>query len=223
MKNQIAIIGLAALLAVAPASFAKQSEADLLAMLHSGDYFSMCTALETLPNAYPNSTNAVASIKGILRSNEVLVVTKKILGTEERNHAFYLREMPHVMTARAAVRSLGEYHATINDEELAIINTQLLHSRDEEAAMDGLKGLRGMKAPQAVPMILPLLEDHNAHVARDAIRTLAVLGDKSVIPYLTPLLHHPVHADIGWDAAKAISKLSGVAEPKSSGRKMGVK
>jgi len=185
-----------------------KTEAELIQMLRSGDYHTVNDALDRLPHWYPNSTNAVEIIRGMLRSNEVLVITERTYGTAyngSRTGNVTLKPYPHTILARMTARSLGNYHATLNDEELNVIY-KLLNSSDEDTAMDALKALRGLNAPQAVPKIIPLLEDHNAHIVRDACRTLAVLGDKNTIPYIEPLTKK-FESDIRWDALDAIKKL----------------
>jgi hypothetical protein len=52
----------------------------------------------------------------------------------------------------------------------------------------------------------PLLQDSNANVVRDACRTLAVVGDKSVVPSIEPLLQSP-DKKIQKDAQDAIFAL----------------
>jgi hypothetical protein len=160
------------LLAVEFQVFAKPTEARLIEMLQSGNFEKMNDALDRLPNMYPNSTNAIEIIKGILRSNEVITVTR-ISVVANQDHSIQLRPVPvpHILVARAAARALGNYHATLNNEELAVIYNRMLHSRDENDTMDGLKALRGLNNSECVPVILPLLEDANTHVVRDTIRT----------------------------------------------------
>ncbi len=184
--------------------FAKPTEAHLIELLGSGNFEKMNDALDRLPHMYPNSTNAIEIIKGILRSNEVMNVTE-IAMQPTQGHPIQLRPVRHVLVLRAVARSLGNYHATLNDEDLAIVY-KLLKSRDENDTMDGLKALRSLNNPQSVPVILPLLEDANVHVVRDAIRTLAVIGDKSIIPSIEPLLKDQ-RADVKWDAQAAIKSL----------------
>ena len=69
-----------------------------------------------------------------------------------------------------------------------------------------MKSLRGLKAAQTVPEILPLLKHSTPNVIRDACRTLAVHGTKDNIPAIEPLLNHPVAA-VKADAQDAIFKL----------------
>jgi HEAT repeat protein len=99
---------------------------------------------------------------------------------------------------------LGALHADVSNDDVKAI-CALLKSADPDEAIDGLKALRGLKAPQAVPQITPILKETNRHpnVIRDACRTLAVLGDKSVIREIEPLLNNP-NAAIKKDAQDAI-------------------
>jgi HEAT repeat protein len=77
---------------------------------------------------------------------------------------------------------------------------------DRPEVEDALKQLREVDAPEAVPDILTCLNHVNANVVRDACRTLAVLGDKDVIPSIEPLLNDP-RSDVRKDAKDAIEKL----------------
>lgn len=203
----IFVIGSPLLLFAGP----NKTENELIQMLYSGDYYKINDALDRLPDWYPNSTNAVQIIRGILRSNEVMIVNKTTYqpsSTSGQGHGGKLITVPvsHNSLARIAAKSLGKYHATLDENELNIIY-QLMDSHDEECAMDGLKALRGLNAPQAVPKILPLLEDdQNAHVVRDALRTLAVLGNTNTIPFIEPLLKSS-RSDVRWDAYYAIKAL----------------
>ena len=201
MKIKLLSVGL--FLVCAAVVQAKPTESNLIAYAQSGDFGKMKDALDRLPNMYPNSTNAIAIIKGILRSNETIVVTERVMVSSQKP---LYRKTPHVMVVRIAARSLGNYHTTLNEIELNIIYNKLLKSRDEEDAMDGLKALRGMNAPEAIPLIIPLLEDGNTHVVRDSIRTLGVIGNKSTIRFIEPLMQNS-RSDIKWDALAAIQLL----------------
>ena len=72
--------------------------------------------------------------------------------------------------------------------------------------MDGLIALRGLKAPEALPEILPLLNHATPSVIRDACRTVAVLGGKEHIALIEPLLKH-ADPKVQLDAQDAIFKL----------------
>lgn len=127
---------------------------------------------------YPHSTNAIPIIRGLLKDPSL---------------------------RRSAARSLGNYHAALPPEDIKLI-CRFLRSPDPEEVMDGLKSLRGLDAPAAVPDIVALLKDKDAHILRDACRTLAVLGNKDVIPAIEPLLKNS-RSDVRKDARAAIAKL----------------
>jgi hypothetical protein len=205
------VLGLVVFFASPPLSAApRKTEAELIRMLQSRDYHTINDALDRLPAWYPHSTNAVQIIRGMLRSNAV--VTRPVPpsqlttgGVTAKSSPMLVLPPPDIM-ARLAAKALGKYHAALDEDELGII-CNLLDSQDEETVMDALKALRGLKAPQAVPKILPLLKSKNAHVVRDSCRTLAMLGDKSIIPSIEPLLKDS-RADVRKDAQDAIDLLS---------------
>jgi HEAT repeat protein len=173
----------------------KKTEAELVAMLDSTNYLTVQDALDRLPKWYPNSPGVVEKIKGILRRKEPLIAEGRI-----RNSLVATN-----LLVRKAARSLGEYHADLGPDDLQII-IELLHNHDPDTVMDGLKALRGLKAPGAAKEIRPLLQDSNGNVVRDACRTLAVLGTKDDIPAIEPLLKRS-RVDVVQDAEKAISQL----------------
>jgi len=156
------------------------SEDELVAQLSSSDEKKVVDALQQLEKEYPTGTKAVPAMKKLLTDDRIKV-------------------------KRKAARVLGVIHADLSDADIAAICT-LLKSPDPEAVTDGLKALRGLKAPSAVPEILPLLKNPTPNVIRDACRTLAVLGDKSVIPDIEPLLNSPNKAVV-QDAQDAIFAL----------------
>jgi hypothetical protein len=197
MKNAIrpCIFSLAtlALLILASCSSSaahSKTEAQLIDMLRSQNYKDVIDALDRLPNWYPHSTNAIPVIK------EILVRRAPVLSPY----------VPQNIVTRKAARALGNYHATLTPDELKVIYEFFMAPHDPDSIMDGLKALRGMNAPEAVPQILPMLRDPNEHVLRDSCRTLAVLGNKDVIPYIQPLLSHPSSA-VRADARAAIAAL----------------
>lgn len=172
---------------------ARKSEAELIAMLRSPDPQKVIDALDRLPNWYPESTNAIREIRALLKSKRPPV-----------------RDWPANLLNRKAARALGDYHATLEWDELAII-TGFLRSPVVEEVMDGLKALRGLTGPpefrrKITEHVVPLLKDADAHVVRDACRTLAVQGDKETIPALEPLLRH-ARRDVRKDAKDAIEAL----------------
>lgn len=83
-----------------------------------------------------------------------------------------------------------------------------LQSSNPDEVVHALKVLRGMNDPGAVPYILPLLQSSKVRgVLRDSCRTLAVIGNKDVIPAIKPLLDNP-DAKVRKDAQDAIDKLN---------------
>ena len=74
---------------------------------------------------------------------------------------------------------------------------------------DIIKVLKVVRSPEyaaMVPAILPLLHHDSGNVIRDACRTLAVMGDKSVIPAIEPLLKDK-REDVRKDAEDALATL----------------
>lgn len=175
----VVTLALVALLAC-PSSLwaAKKTEAQLIEMLKSRKDKDVRDALDRLPSWYPNSTNALPIIRGLLKDPSL---------------------------RRSAARSLGNYHAELTSEEIKVI-CRFLRSPDPDEVMDGLKSLRGLNAPEAVPDIVVLLKEKDAHILRDACRTLAVLGNKDTIPAIEPLLKN-AKSDVRKDARDAIAKL----------------
>lgn len=169
-----------------------KSEADLIAMLRSQNYKQVLDALDRLPNWYPNSTTAVQEIR-------------KLLGTR-----LTISGVPPNYLSRKVARSLGNYHATLNSDEVKLI-LGFVRSAEIDDVMDGLKALRGLKEPAeieekiAAELVL-LLQDKEPHVVRDAIRTLGVVGNKETIPAIEPFLRH-LKLDVKRDAREAITAL----------------
>jgi len=170
-----------ALLALASPVLAKdKSEDELIADLASPNETKVTEALLQLEKHYPTSTKAVPTMKKLLTDSRVKV-------------------------RRKAARVIGVLHAEVDQQDVKNI-CALLKSADPQEVMDGLKSLRGLKAPEAVAEILPLLKSPTPNVIRDACRTLAVLGGKDTIPSLEPLLKHP-QANVQKDAQDAIFAL----------------
>jgi HEAT repeat protein len=161
-------------------SAAPPSEASLIADLASPKEGIVTDALQGLEKNYPTSTNAFSTIKKLLTD-------------------------PRLKVQRKAARVLGSLHAPVDQADIKSICT-LLKSSDPATLTDGLKALRGLNAPSAVPAILPLLNHSNPHIIRDACRTLAVLGNKDLIPQIEPLLKNPDPA-VQKDAQDAIAAL----------------
>jgi len=174
------LIGMLALLALAfspSITSAAPSEASLIADLASPREGVVTDALQELEKKFPTSTNSFSVIKKLLAD-------------------------PRLKVQRKAARVLGSLHAPVDQADVSNICT-LLKSSDPATLTDGLKALRGLNAPSAVPNILPLLNHANAHIVRDACRTLAVIGNKDVIPQIEPLLKNPDPA-VQKDAQDAI-------------------
>ena len=170
-----------AMLAIAsPVLAAEKSEDHLIADLASPKEAVVTTALLKLEKGYPTSTKAFPTMKKLLTDSRSAV-------------------------RRKAARVLGALHADVDQTDIKAI-TALLKGTSAEEITDGLKALRGLKAPEAVPEITPFLKHANTHLIRDACRTLAVLGNKDLIPSIEPLLKHPEPA-VQKDALDAIATL----------------
>lgn len=166
--------------AISPSTAFGRTESELIEMLGSSKPSTVEEALDRLPQFYPNSTNAIAAIRPLLKRKDII--------------------------RRVAARALGNYHAELSADEIRLI-CGLLRSPDPAEVMDGLKALRGLNTPQAVPQITALLGDKDAHIIQDACRTLAVLAGKDVIPAIEPLLQHP-NRSVRIDAQDAIAVLN---------------
>lgn len=161
-------------------SAAPPSESSLIADLASPKEGKVTDALQELEKNYPTSTNAFSTMEKLL--------------TDSR---------PKVQ--RKAARVLGVLHASVDQADITNI-CKLLKSKDLDTITDGLKALRGLSAPSAIPDILPLLNHSNSHIIRDACRTLAVLGNKDLISQIEPLLNNKDLA-VQKDAQDAIIAL----------------
>jgi len=185
MKNMIkqgfaGVLVLAIFTLALPVLAKDKSEDELIQDLASPSAGKVIDALEDLEKHYPTSTNAFSSMKKLLAD-------------------------PRVKVRRKAARVLGSLHAEVDPADIQTI-CALLKSPDADEVTDGLKALRGLNAPSAVPQILPVLKSSTPNLVRDACRTLAVLGDKSVIPSIEPLLKDP-NAKVQKDAQDAIFAL----------------
>lgn len=159
-------------------------------------------------------TTAEDKLIADLSSPNDQVVAKALLRLEKQ---FYYSTQPFPMAKklladssrlvvqRKAARYLGAVHAKVDETDLKSIYS-FLTSTDSKTVIDGLKTLRGLEAPQAVPQIIPCLNNSDPFVKRDACRTLAVLGNKDVIPSIEPLLKDP-EPKVQKDAQDAISTL----------------
>ena len=178
LKPSLAGMLLLALFTLAfPVQAKEKSEESLIADLASPKESTVVSALVGLEKQYPTSTNGFAAMKKLLTDDRAKV-------------------------RRKAARVLGVLHAQVDEADIQAI-CKLLKSSDVDEVTDGLKALRGLKAPSAVPEILPVLKSPTPNLVRDACRTLAVLGDKSVIPSIEPLLKDP-NAKVQTDAQDAI-------------------
>lgn len=173
---------LLAVLAACPSllAAATKSEDQLIQDLGSPDSGKVTDALLGLEKQYLTSTKAFPEMKRLLTDSRAKV-------------------------RRKAARVLGILHADVDQTDLKNI-CALLKASDPQEVMDGLKALRGLKASETVPEILPFLKHSNTGVVRDACRTLAVLGNKDSIPSIEPLLNHS-HPAVKKDAQDAIYQL----------------
>jgi HEAT repeat protein len=178
-KWVLAIVLVSALMSVMSTASAAvvKAEDQLIKELESPSVDKVTSALLTLEKEYPTSTKAFPAMKKLLTDSRAKV-------------------------RRKAARVLGILHAEVNDQDVQSI-AALLKGTDAEEVIDGLKALRGLKAPGAVPQIMPLLKNANPYIIRDSCRTLAVLGGKDLIPSIEPLLNHSAAA-VKKDAQDAI-------------------
>jgi len=171
-----------ALLATAP-SMKAATEDELIANLSSSDEGKVISAMTYLKKQYRGSTKAFPAMKKLLTDSR-LKVRERAAGT------------------------LGVFHADVSEEDVKAI-CALLKEPSADANMEGLKALRGVQGSAvagAVPEILPFLKNSNAYLMRDACRTLAVIGNKSLIPQIEPLLANP-DTKVRKDAQDAITAL----------------
>jgi HEAT repeat protein len=171
-----------ALLAVLALTFPAQAktEEQLIADLSSPKEDVVVETLLALEKQYPTSTKAFPTIKKLL--------------TDSRQKV-----------RRKAARVLGVLHAEVDEQNLNDI-CAMLKASDAREQMDALISLRGLKAQSKIPEIVPLLNSPTPNVIRDACRTLAVLGNKDLIPSIEPLLKH-ADKKVQTDAQDAIYKL----------------
>jgi len=157
-----------------------KTEDQLIAEMDSPSADKVASAMLAIEKEYPTSTKAFPKMKVLLKDNRPKV-------------------------RRKAARVLGVLHADVDKENLKDI-VALTKSADPDEVIDGLKALRGLRAPETVPDIKTCLNSTTPNVIRDACRTLAVLGSKSDIPAIEPLLHHK-EASVRKDAQDAIFAL----------------
>jgi hypothetical protein len=186
------MVALATLAPTLASAAPRKSEAELLEMLGSSEHKKVLDALDRLPNWYPTSTNAQQQIK-------------KLLGTK-----LNVSGVPQNLISRKAARALGNYHATLTWDELQVF-LGFIRSSSVDDVMDGLKALRGLREPPDIEErlaaeIVLLLKDKEIIIARDAMRTLGALGNKSSIPAIEPFLKH-LRLDVKKDAREAIAAI----------------
>lgn len=140
-----------------------KSEEELIGMLASTNSAAVNQALVLLPRLYPHSTNSFTVLTGLVRSGE--------------------------FTGRA-LKAFEQYRTILTDRELKEI-CLLLHSPATTDVRHGLKALRAIQAPSTVPEVLLVLSANNDLLVVDACRTLAAIGDASVIPEIEKLMHRP--------------------------------
>jgi hypothetical protein len=115
------------------------------------------------------------------------------------------REIRHYAMTKYPQVKFVDAPTIIKDPRINELCSTLQSSKADDV-IDALKELRKSNAPEAVPEILPCLEQNNPNVIRDACRTLAVLGDKKIIASIEPLLKHS-RSDVRNDAKNAIATL----------------
>ena len=180
LSKVVRMLAVGFIVAALPLRAAAATEDQLIKDLDSSNAGVVTSALLKLEKEYPTSTKAFP-------------VMKKLL-TDKRDKV-----------RRKAARVLGVLHAEVSDADIKAI-VAMLKASDPQEVMDGLKALRGLKAAQTVPDILPLLKSKTPNVVRDACRTLAEHGGKEIILSIEPLLSHP-SAAVKADAQDAIHKL----------------
>ena len=150
-------------LTTSPVQAAKvKTEDELIANLASPKEDVAAEAMLRIEKQFSTSTKAIPEIKKYLGDNRAKV-------------------------RRKAARVIGVLHADVTSAEIKTI-CGLFKSADQREVIDGLIALRGLKAAEALPEIVPLLNHAAPNVVRDACRTIAVLGGKEHIPLIEPLL-----------------------------------
>jgi HEAT repeat protein len=175
-----------ALLAAAP-SIRAETEEELIANLSSPDEGKVLSTMKRYKKLYQGSTKAFPTLKKLLTDSRLRV-------------------------RRRAADMLGAFHAAVNEEDVKAI-CALLKEPGLEANKDVLKDLRklqGSALAGAVPDILPCLKNPHSSLVREACRTLAVLGNKDVIPLIEPLLNSPEPGvkEVAQDAIAALRSKS---------------
>lgn len=180
MKTFSRLFVVAAVFAMTLPLLAKpMTEEQLLAGLASPTEKVALDALAHFEDDHSTSAEAMTKVKGLLTDSRPLVRQK-------------------------AVRVLGAIHAQVSDTDLKNITS--MFNGDKREVMQALKGLRGLKAQSVASQLLPLLQNADNNIKRDACRTLAVIGDKSMVKDIEPLLKDKDKAVVE-DAQKAINAL----------------
>lgn len=186
------LIALSVLAPVFAGAATRKTEAQLIAMLDSKNYQDVLDAMDRLPNWYPGSTNAIQQIRRQLRTT------------------LTLSRVPKNLINRKAARALGNYGATLEWDDVKIF-IGFIRSADIDEVMDGLKALRGLKEPPDIERkiadeVVVLLKDKETHIVRDAMRTLATVGNAEVIPAIEPFVKYR-RLDVSRDARDAIAAI----------------
>lgn len=178
------IMALTILAFALPMQAKEKTEDELIAELSSPREEIVVEALLKLEKQYPTSTKSFPTVKNLLKD-------------------------PRAKVHRKAARVLGVLHAEVDEQNLNDI-CAMFKASDSREQIDALISLRGLKAESKIPEIVTLLDSPTPNVIRDACRTLAVLGNKELIPKIEPLL---THADkkVQTDAQDAIYKLKNKA------------
>lgn len=139
-----ASLALALVLALSlPAWAQKHPEDWLVAQLDSPDGSKVVDAMKELEKQYPESPRAIAKMTELLKDRRDEVKQK-------------------------AARVLGALHVKLADNTIADV-IALLSSPNRGVVINGLKAIRDLNAPAAVPAILPLLQGKDSNVKRDAL------------------------------------------------------
>ena len=141
-----------------------KTEDELIADLASPKEDVVAEAMLKIEKQFPTSAKAISEIKKYLGDNRAKV-------------------------RRKAARVIGVLHSEVTSAEIKSI-CGLFKSSEQREVMDGLIALRGLKAAEALPAIVPLLNHADPNVIRDACRTIAVLGGKEHVALIEPLLKH---------------------------------
>jgi len=168
------------LLAVAGEAAATKEEFVFAALAGVQDEEDVIAVLARIESEVPDSTLAAAKVAPFLHDERLKV-------------------------RRKAVRTLGILPFRLDAAALADVAKMLASSSPDEVT-DALRGIRWLYSQATIPLVLPLLGNADEHVKREACRTLAIVGDRSVAEKIEPLLKDPV-ADTREDAEAAIAQL----------------